>query len=248
MIENPGNWLNPSEAPAAVASGLSASHITRGPGVSIASLKHGFSADNWSTVTEDMDGRANALENGEYFTFSVGIEPGATASFTNLDHTLRRSAINSPMFFEWQYSFDDFATPGTTIKPVGSDWDLFGWNESYFTFYGRSNENVNYAPTPEDPPFLYMQQRVDYQDPSQMPIFDLTGIDDLQNIAGGQTVSFRLYGWGNASTTQTTTVAFKNDGLTLNGTVIPEPSTYALIFGIGGIGAALFIRRRKKSF
>lgn len=34
MIENPGNWLNPSEAPAAVASGLSASHITRGPGVS----------------------------------------------------------------------------------------------------------------------------------------------------------------------------------------------------------------------
>ncbi|HLS27583.1 MAG TPA: PEP-CTERM sorting domain-containing protein [Opitutales bacterium] len=246
MSANPGRFINPSQEPATVAPGLTASHITRGPGVRDASLSGGFSADGWSTVTSEMDGRANALANGEFFTFSIGVEVGTTLSISNLDHNLRRSAVNGPSHFEWQYSLDGFTTAGKTIKPVGSEWDSFGWTNDYFTYYGRNGDNSNYSPDPDEP-FGYMLQRVDFQDPSEMPIFELGAIEDLQNIPGGETVTFRLYGWGNDKTTPTNTVAFRNEGLIVNGTVIPEPSTYALIFGAAGLGAAFMIRRRRKS-
>src|SRR5690606_12948961 len=68
---------------------------------------------------------------------------------------------------------------------------------------------------------------------NEMPVFDLSGISDLQNIPGGTTVTFRLYGWaggGNTGTASSNTVALGREnpdqvgGPLLTGSVIVDPN------------------------
>jgi hypothetical protein len=76
--------------------------------------------------------------------------------------------------------------------------------------------------------------------------FDLSGISALQNISGVDAITFRFYasgqtttgGWGFINTST------QDPGLILNGTVVPEPSTYALL--ILSAGALAFYRLRIK--
>lgn len=234
----------PSVTPSVVAPGLSSSDLTRGPGLDATSLTAGFSSTGWSKVEAEMDGRANALTVGDYFALSVTVEAGSTFSFGTLDINLRRSALNAPMNFEWQFSFDDFATSGTTITPTGPVWTQLGWTGDTFTYFGRQPTNTKYL---SDDAFLYMTERVDGLEGAPMPTIDLSGISELQNVSEGTTLSFRLYGWGNASTNPgSNTVATRYDGMVLGATPIPEPSTYALLFGVVALGAAFVVRRRKR--
>ncbi len=76
--------------------------------------------------------------------------------------------------------------------------------------------------------------------------FDLSGISALQNISGVDEITFRFYasgqtttgGWGFINTST------QDPGLILNGTVVPEPSTYALL--VLSAGALAFYRLRSK--
>lgn len=184
-----------------VAIGVTPQDLTYGPGIQPANLGEGFSSNGWN---RDDPGRHTALTNGDYFEFGFTVEDGFRVSLSELTVSMRRSAVNAPMFFEWQYSLDGFATPGTTIVPIGPIWDSIGWTEDYFTYHGRSGVNETYV---SDEPYLYMTRRVDDLQGAPMPPIVLSGIPELQDLPNGTTVTFRLYGWGNTLTTPTNTVA-----------------------------------------
>ena len=80
--------------------------------------------------------------------------------------------------------------------------------------------------------------------------FDLTGVAELQSITG--TTEFRIayYGGGQYYQLGFGQIAGANNDIALNGTVapvaaIPEPSTAAMLGGLGAIAFAATIRRRK---
>jgi hypothetical protein len=205
-----------ASAPATqVAAGLTASDITRGPGIRAAALTRGFSADRWnspvSTNNPSSPSRANAISRGDYFEITVTVEAGATVSLATFEAALRRSAVNAPMNYELQYSLDGFATPGVTIIPQGLIWDNLGWTQTTFTYLGRtSNGTVPANVTP----YYYMLNDLPLRpntttspgDP--IPYIDLSGIAELQNMSGPRVITFRLYAWGNNNTVDTNTVAF----------------------------------------
>ena len=220
-----------------VATGLSASTLTRGPGIGASGLANGFSANTWNNALSTPPGSAslaNAIADGEFFQFAVSINSGYNASFSTLDFNLRRSAVAAPMNFEWQYSFDGFSSAGIAAAD--------------FNYLGRSSGTAPASVTP----FQWMTTDTPGQDGNPIATINLSGISALQSVAGGSTVTFRLYGWGDDTNpgTNSNTVAFgRNNGPSLGGTVtpVPEPSTWALIaIGFGAFGL-LQIRRSKVS-
>ncbi len=196
-----------------VADHLTVSELTRGPGIAASSLGAGFAANRWnnpnSAHNPSTPNRANAIERGDYFEFAVTVEEGSALSLDSLDASLRRSAVNAPLNYEWQYSLDGFATPGITIPPRGLIWSELGITSSTFTYRGRTSGTAreyvhpyewvvgdvpgrpNTGTSPGDP----------------IPTIDLALIEDLQGLNGPATVTFRLYGWGNANTADSNTVA-----------------------------------------
>jgi hypothetical protein len=206
--------------------------LTRGAGVNAAPLTNGFSGDMWNRPTPSLE---NAIANGDYFQWGLGVAPGYTASLSTVDLSLRRSAASSPMNLQLQASVDNFATPGIAI--------------SSFNYLGRTSGT---APGTPPAPFAYMTTDVPGRlnagtspgDP--IPTVELSSFAALQNLPGGSSVTFRLYAWGNASTTATNTLALgRMVGPAVGGNVavaVPEPTTFALVCGASLIGLA--IRRR----
>jgi hypothetical protein len=222
-----------SAAATTVTTGLTASTLTRGPGIVVAGLGNGFSANNWnntnSTVSPLSATLANAMQTGDFFQFAVSIDFGYTASFSTLDVSLRRSAIAAPMNYQWQYSFDGFSTPGVGFAD--------------FNYFGRSSGTAPATVTP----YSWMTADVPGQDAGNpISTLDLSGISAFQNLAGGSTLTFRLFGWGNDPTpgADSNTVALgRFNGPAIGGIVtpVPEPSALSLLaFGF----LALFCKRR----
>lgn len=236
LTDLPNQQQLPSAPVTFVAPGLSATPITRGSGLdAAASLTRGFSSRGWNAVDQAgaaiVTTRDTALAGNKFYTFSVTVEPDAVASFTSIAVALYKSAISSPANFEWQYSFDGFATPGLTAVT--------------FNHFGR---NSGTAPAVVEP-FQWMTQDTPGQNAGNAtPPLDLSGVADLQNIPGGTTIDFRLYGWGSINggvTVFTNTLALGRDlgpQLTGNVVVIPEPATLGLV----GLSVIALVRRRSR--
>ncbi len=85
--------------------------------------------------------------------------------------------------------------------------------------------------------------------PSTSPTVDLTSVSALQNVDANTSITMRFFasgqtatgGWGFISSTSV-------DGLSLGGSVsaIPEPSTYAAIFGALALVGTVWHRRRQR--
>lgn len=221
-------------APSPSPVGITNIALTRGPGVNAASLTNGFSADAWNRPAPSLE---NAIANGDYFQWGLGVAPGYTASLSTTDFSLRRSAVAAPMNLQLQASLDNFATPGIVI--------------SSFNYYGRTSGT---APGTPPAPFEYMTADVPGRangttspgDP--VPTIDLSSVVALQNLPGGANVTFRLFAWGNTSTAATSTLALgRMIGPAVGGDVavaVPEPTSLALVCGAAVIGLA--IRRRQQ--
>ena len=229
----PGQTADPTTV-----AGISGTPIIRGPGLAPAPLANGFSAQRWgnpnSVYNPASPSLDNAIARGDYFEFSLTVEAGYMVSLTGLETWMRRSALNAPMNFLWQFSLDGFATPGTPIPVVGSTWTALGvTNTSYFQYLGRVSGTDPGNVQPYDWVLRDVPGRpnttTSVGDP--IPPIDLSSIPELQNLPAGTTVTFRLYGWGNNNTTDSNTVGLgRVHGPRLSGivTVIPEPSTLAL--------------------
>lgn len=217
-----------------VAAGLTADPISRGAGINPAGLTNGFSSDNWTNVTADggtID-KPRAIAMGDYYEWGFTVDASHTVSLSGFDTNLRRSAIDAPMNFELQYSFDHFATAGTTAAA--------------FTYFGRSSGTAPGTITP----FQWMTTDTAGQgngNPIQQQ--NLSTVAGLQGISAGSTVTFRLYAWGSGSAgaANSNTVALgRTQGPLLTGTieevVVPEPTSLALCL----IGAAAAFRFRRR--
>lgn len=222
-----------------VADGIAATFLTRGPGVSGTNLAQGFSTTNWATTTASY---ANAVTTGQYLQFGFTVSASSTASLSQLDVTLRRSAVNAPMNYTWQYSLDGFATPGITVSDTASPYYTTGT----FTYLGRSSTS---GTTPTASNYNYMTVDVNSQDAGNaMPTLDLSAIASLQGMTEGSAVTFRLYAWGSGAGATTNTVAMgRNVGPRLTGTVsVPEPSgSMMLALGVTSAGGFWVYRRRR---
>jgi len=217
--------------PAIVPDGVIATDIIRGPGIGESRLQYGFSGTGWhSGVTNVPATLGSAMANGNYFEVSFSVQAGYQLSFGALDYRIRRSATADGRTTEslWQFSFDGFDTV------AGS----FG---QYSMAPGTGGGNGVTVPT-----------------------VDLSNIVSLQDLAGGTTVTMRLYAFDTATpasvTTSGNTFGFgralttagavidediPTGGPVFTVTVIPEPSTYALMFGGIVLAGALLLRRRK---
>jgi hypothetical protein len=221
----------PSVAPSPAAVGVVGENLTRGAGINPVGLTNGFSADAWNRATPSLE---TAVTNGDFFQWGLSVAPGYVASLSTLDLSLRRSAVAAPMNMQLQASLDGFATPGIVI--------------SSFNYFGRTSGT---APVDPIAPYAYMTTDVPGRpntttspgDP--IPTVDLTTFSALQNVPAGTMVTFRMYAWGNASTTATNTLALgRMVGPAVGGevTAVPEPTSLALVLGMAIVG--LTIRRR----
>lgn len=218
--------------PTTVGSGITASNITRGAGLTPLNLSRGFSAQGWNNASSTLTTRADAISGNKFYAFDLTIAPGTTASFSDITVGLYKSAITSPANLEWQYSFDSFATPGSTLVA--------------FNHFGRNSG----TPPGSVTPFQWMTTDTPGQsNGNPTPPLDISTITALQNLAGPATVSFRLYGWGSINgnpTTATNTLALGRDtGPKITGTLVPEPTTTTLV-GVAVTGAIGFLVRRRR--
>lgn len=219
--------------PTTVGTGITASNVTRGAGLTPLNLSRGFSSQGWNNGSNTLTTRADAIAGNKYYAFDLTIAPGTTASFTDITVGLYKSAITSPANFEWQYSFDSFATTGNTL--------------SSFNHYGRNSG----TPPSSVTPYQWMTTDTPGQsNGNPTPPLDISTVTALQDLAGPATVSFRLYGWGSINgnpTTNTNTLALGRDtGPKITGTLVPEPATTSLVAAMATAGIAFGLRRRRR--
>lgn len=203
----------PTSAPATtVGNGVTGMSLTRGPGTTPAALTNGFSAQGWNMANPS---RQTAIAIGAYYQFGLSVNPGFTANLATVDMSLRRTAVNAPMNLELQVSFDGFETPGITVAT--------------FNYYGRTSGTA-LVPNPLDfDKYYHMHSDLPgHGNTTTSPgdpirTIDLSTISELQGVPGGTTVTFRLYAWGNESTTATNTLALgRMDGPKIEGTVVAQ--------------------------
>jgi hypothetical protein len=213
------------------AAGVTGAALTRGPGLLSQPLANGFNAQGWEGSTSASLARTN----NDYFEWGLTLGPAvSSASFGTLDFNMRRSAVASPMNFSVEASLDGFSTPGTVVAS--------------FMYLGRNSGTAPASPTP----FQWMTTDTGGQTNGNA-IQTLNLADDalLQNLPGGSTVTFRLYGWGDANTVSTNTVALgrttattpaSSGGPLIGGTLIyvPEPTSLSILAGAG-----MVLRRRR---
>jgi hypothetical protein len=214
-------------APTTAAEGLEVAFLSRGPGLRAVGLGNGFGADWWNNPNAayqpSTPSRANAISRGDYFEFAVTVEAGKSLSVATIEASLRRSALNAALNFEWQYSLDGFATAGTTILPRGPAWSVLGLtNNSTFQYQGRTSGSPPAAVELYDWVIKDVPGRANLTtSPGDLiPTIDLASVPGLQNIYGPTTVTFRLYGWGNANTADSNTTSLgRMNGPRLRGTI-----------------------------
>ena len=231
------------ELPAApTPTGVTSLNMVRGTGVATAGLTNGYSAQSWTLNAPDV---ATAVAANDYYEWGFTLDAAHKASLSALDLSLRRSSAAAPTNFEVRASLDNFTTP-----IVVSD----------FNYFGRVDGDPPTSDPALDTPFIYMTSgdypgRPDTTFSPSDPIstISLSSIAQLQNIAAGATVKFRLYAWG--ATSDTATIGFRINGPKLTGTVsaisglgsgaaVPEPGAILL----AGICATFLATIRRSRF
>jgi hypothetical protein len=96
-----------------VVSGLAASNLSRGSGITATALGRGYAANGWSLTTNT---KANAISTNQYMQFTVAPVTGKIVTLTALNARLRRSSATAPNAYIWTYS-----TNGTSFTDIGSD-------------------------------------------------------------------------------------------------------------------------------
>lgn len=94
---------------------LNISSLSRGNGINPATLTNAFNSNDFTPSGTFAD----ALSNNDYLEFTVSPKSGFKTSLSALDVNFRRSSTG-PNAFQWQYSFDGFATAGTNIGSAAS--------------------------------------------------------------------------------------------------------------------------------
>jgi len=89
---------------------LQNSWLSRGAGIIPSFLLRAFSSTDFVVGGDKTD----AISNDEYIEFQIESNPGYEVFLGFLDSNLRRSGTG-PNAYQWQYSLDNFATPGVDL-------------------------------------------------------------------------------------------------------------------------------------
>jgi hypothetical protein len=130
----------PVTAPATVlVSGISMSDIVRGSGSRGALLQNGFSSDQWGNAPtyNTLVSLSDVIAGNKYFEFSLTVDTGYTLSLASMDTRLRSSTPANIPNYQWQYSFDGFATNG-----VASEGNTFAFGRAANTSNVVSDPNI----------------------------------------------------------------------------------------------------------
>lgn len=93
-------------------SSLQTAELTRGSGLNPSGLLNAFSSNGFVVSGT----KTIAIENSNYVQVHIVAKSGYRMSLYGLNSIIRRSP-QGPTTFQWQYSLDEFSTPGTDIGP-----------------------------------------------------------------------------------------------------------------------------------
>jgi hypothetical protein len=192
-----------------------------------------FAEDYIATVapnTVTYSGISTGSDNAFFFSFQ-------TAS--DLDNAIAEDDYHSFAL--------DLETSGATVSLESLDFDQGFWNTNTTLDFSVSIfSSVDGFATDGELLGSYTIDGGLYEngvDATVARSVNLTGITELQDVSSD--VEFRIYFYDNSSATDRT---HRIDNVVLTAsTVIPEPSSVALLLGVASLGSAVFMRRRKRT-
>ncbi|OGZ83526.1 MAG: hypothetical protein A2416_01185 [Candidatus Staskawiczbacteria bacterium RIFOXYC1_FULL_37_52] len=171
---------------------LNTAVLSRGSGISPWALANSFSSKFFTPGGT----KADAISNDDYYQVVISAKTNYKVSLSSIDVNIRRSSAG-PDEYQWQYSLDNFATPGIDVGAQGSV---------------VSSDNG-----------------------LAMPQIDLSGVTNLQNVASGTTITFRLYAFGALGSGGTFAIGrLVGDDLVFRGSVNLITHTLTYTAGVNG--------------
>ncbi|MCD8482353.1 MAG: PEP-CTERM sorting domain-containing protein [Verrucomicrobia bacterium] len=179
---------------------------------------------------------------GQFTTFNVSNSPASPNDYASAPVLTAGANLSTNNSAAWAFDNDRFFSFSLTVTSP----DALDFTNISFDAARVANSSRRFAVRVIDPNNI-AQPIVTDVDPGSGAVrpnfanfsYDLSGISSLQNVAIGQTITFQIAIYDSNATR---TIDFDN----ITVTAIPEPTTYAAIFGLLVLGFALVRRTRNR--